>query len=119
MSKKARQVQRNYGQKSNRRIRKQMQKAAANNANDAKQISAPMQNWRRILMVLAGLAIACFLASCFLHGQLQVAVLITGAFVIACMLAIWGIKWKCPHCGSHLGRNVSNTYRCKNCGKII
>ena len=33
-------------------------------------------------------------------------------------LLIWRIYWRCPHCGSHLGR-MDYAPRCSSCGKKL
>lgn len=115
MSKRSRQFQGNYGQKSNRRIRKQMKAAE----QMPKATSKQMQSVKKVLMFLSAVAIVFFAISCLTKGNVQIFFLCTGAFTIAVLIAVWLIKWRCPHCGKQLGRSVSNTYKCRYCGKII
>ncbi len=72
---------------------------------------------KKVRYIILGLAVACF-ALILVYTLLESILVLILALLLAIASIVFNLaKWRCPHCGEHLGR--SGGKYCPHCGNML
>lgn len=78
-----------------------------------------MNKKRVILIVSTAVVVLLVLILRLIPESAQPYYLFFVALAVIADLILFGVLWRCPHCGRHLGRRIDGSAYCKYCGKKL